>query len=439
MKYDYFLNLAKQEGLDEAELLVSNSSSTEIELFRGQIEQYEISSSTSVGGRGIYNNKLGTASANSYSKEIAKKLVEDIKENAKTIEQTDPIFIYGGSEKYHKTNVYNKELNNIPLSNKINKLYEIENKLKEMDKRIVETDVAYSETSFSNSIINTKGLNLTQKGNYFLIYCSVVVKENEQTKSGGEYFISNDFNKIDVDNLVKEAVKDATSKLGGVTALSKTYKAVLSNSVVSSFMNAYISNASSEDVQKHSSLFINKLGEKIASSKVTIEDRPLSKTIFAKYFDDEGVATSNRAIIKNGVLQTYLYNLTTAAKDGVNSTGNGFKMGGKMGVAPTFITLKIGKKSLEELFKEMRDGVYITEVQGLHAGLNPQSGDFSLQSSGFLIEDGKISHPLDMITISGNLMDIFKDVVTVGSDARLFASSSMCPSVLIKKIKVAGQ
>ena len=173
-------------------------------------------------------------------------------------------------------------------------------------------------------------------------------------------------------------------------------------------------------------------------SNYLTKNRPLQKNPFARWFDDEGVATYNKAIIKNGVLQTYLYNLTTAAKDGVQTTGNGYG-GGKKGVESTFLYLKPGKKSLDELFAEVGNGVFITEVSGLHAVLNPQSGNFSLQSTGFMIENGKKGKPLDLITVSGNLLEIFKDVLEVGNDVTVSPSGVSAESLLIKKIVVSGK
>ena len=234
-------------------------------------------------------------------------------------------------------------------------------------------------------------------------------------------------------------MKNTVSQLGGELCESATYKAVLSPDVVKSFLTFYVGHAEAENVQKRSSLFIGQLGKQIASRKITIEDKPLKRNVFSRWFDDEGVATYNKAIIKNGVLQTYLYNLTTAAKEGVQSTGNASRSGGKMETGTFFLEVKPGKKSQEELFKDVNDGVYITSVQGLHAGLNSQSGNFSLQSTGFLIKNGKKDRPLDVITVSGNLMDVFKDVVEVGSDVRVFPSGISCSSVLIKKIVVSGK
>ena len=110
-----------------------------------------------------------------------------------------------------------------------------------------------------------------------------------------------------------------------------------------------------------------------------------------------------------------------------------------MGISTFFLELKPGKKSQEELFQQVGNGVYITDVQGLHAGLNPQSGNFSLQSTGFLIKDGKQDRGLDVITVSGNLLDLFNDVQEVGADQRVFPSGIACSSLLIKKIVVSGK
>ena len=131
--------------------------------------------------------------------------------------------------------------------------------------------------------------------------------------------------------------------------------------------------------------------------------------------------------------------MTTAAKDGVQSTGNGYRSGGKMSTSTTYLVLKPGKKSQEELFAEIGDGVLITSVSGLHAGMNQQSGNFSLQSTGYLIKNGKRDRALDIITISGNLLEIFNGVLSVGSDLEVSYGGVAAPSLLVKKITVSGK
>lgn len=441
MKYDKFFALAKERGISEAEISIYNNYSLSFSLFHGEVDSYSSSNSSTFMARGLYNGKMGSIVSDVYNKDSAEQFVNAIIANASVIENDDPVFIFKGSEKYKKISTFNNELANISADLKLKKLFELEKKIKEIDSRVIEVEtVGYEESSSSSLIMNSHGLKLSQKNNNFVYYGGAVAKEKEQVKTGFDIFFDNDFNKFDVDKLANSIVKEATSKLGGSQCDSSTYKAVLSPDVVKSLLSAYISSAIAEDVQKNSSLFVGKLNQKVASRKVTVEDKPLAKTLFARSFDDEGVATINMPVIKNGVLLNYFYNLTTAAKDNVQSNGHGAVAGGsKVYTSTWYLEMKPGKKSQDELFKEINNGVYITEVQGLHAGLNPRSGNFSLQSTGFLVENGKLSHGLDIITVSGNLVDLFNDISEVGSDSKEFISGMKCPSVIVKKLKVSGK
>ena len=439
-KYDKFFALAKEAGLEEVELFISESHSLNISLFHGEVDEYKDNNGYSILARGILNGKCGSASADVWNKDKAQWLVNEIVANAKVIENDDPIFIFKGSEKYHKVNTFNKSLEEVTIDEKMDKLHALEKALKGIDKRVVEVaGTEYSQSTEKVTLMNSNGLNLVQRSNYFTFIAQCVAKEGEQTKSGYDFFLDNDFSKFNPEEFAKKIVKITVDQLGGEPCETNKYKAVLHPDVVTSLMKAYIGHADAEEVQKHSSLFIDKIGQKIASNKVTIEDKPLQKNVFARWFDDEGVATYNKPIIKNGVLQTYLFNLTTAAKAGVESTGNGYGGGSKKGISSTFLSLKPGKKSQEELFQEVGNGVFITDVSGLHAGLNPQSGNFSLQSTGFMIENGKKGKPLDLITVSGNLLEVFKDVLEVGNDVTVSPAGVSAESVLIKKLAVSGK
>ena len=438
MRYDYFFELAKQKGIEECELKIYESYNLSFSLFHSEMDSYEMNNGYSIIARGLVNGKFGTASCDVFNKEKAEFLVNEIIKNAGVIEDEDPMFIYKGSPKYKKINPFNKELMDIPAQKKVEKLYELEKLIKEGNEISEVAGVNYSESKSSSTLLNSHGLKLSQKSNYFFIVGEAVAKRGEQIKSGYDFLFGNKFEDLDVKKLADLVIKNTTEQLGGEACPTGQYKAVLDNSVVASLLNAYLSSIDAEEVQKNTSLFKGKLNEKVASSKVTVEDRPLDKSLFGRGFDDEGVATYNKALIKNGVLKTFLYNLTTAAKDGVESTGNGFG-GAKIGTSPVFVVMKPGKKSLEELFQEVENGVYITDISGLHAGLDPQTGNFSLQSTGFLIKDGKKDHPLDLITVSGNLMKLFMDITTVGSDQKTFISSTKTPSVIVKKLSVGGK
>lgn len=439
MKYDLFFKLAKEAGIEEAELFIGKSYSLSFSLFHGEIDNYSASDSFSILARGKYKGKMGSTAAEVLDKSTFPYLIKKIIETSQIIENEDPVFIFKGSEKYHKINTFNKELPLISVEKKIDNLIKLETKIKELDKRISEVgEVGYEESKSETVLMNSYGLKLIQKSNYFYYYAEAIATSGEQKKSNFKLFLDNDFSKFNSDKFAEELVKETVDKLGGINIKSDDYPVVLTANVVKSLVGAYISSANAEEVQKQSSLFIGKLGQKVANKKITIEDRPIQKTVFAKTFDDEGVATYNKAIIKNGVLQTYLHNLTTATKDGVVSTGNAVRGKDKIGIAPNFLWMKPGNKSNEELYLQVGNGVIISEVTGLHAGLNPQSGNFSLQSSGFIIKDGKKDKPLDIVVVSGNLVDLFKDIVEVGKESEIFPSGISCPPVIVKHLKIGS-
>jgi PmbA protein len=156
-------------------------------------------------------------------------------------------------------------------------------------------------------------------------------------------------------------------------------------------------------------------------------------------FDGEGVPTSRTVLIDKGVLKQYLYNTYTAAKDGVSSTGNGvrssFKGTPEVGVTNFFI--EAGHTPAEEIIKGVANGLYVTEVMGMHTA-NPISGDFSVGVSGLLIEDGEVTRPVRGIAMGGNIMELFNRIDVVGNDLQFFGSKGS-PTIRIAEMTISGR
>lgn len=438
MKFDNYFLKAKEKGIKELELSYSKDYSLSFSFFRGEVESYSTSTLSSLSARGTYNNKAGYVNTEKIDRSTVDFVIDKIIENASVNNSSDEVIIFKGSEKYQKKNVYNPKLEKISIEEKMALIKEIESSIKKADKRITDIEIGYSEGTTEYNLLNSYGLNLKSKTNSFSIYAQAVATgEDGETKTGFKSIIDNDLDKFNVNEFVNIVVDSTISQLNGKPCESKKYKAILNPEVTASLMGFFISNAIADEVQKNTSLFKGKLHQKVASSKVTIEERPLDKNPFFRYFDDEGVATYNKKIVNKGKLETYLYNLATAKKDGVNSTGNGYRGGGKVGTSTTNVCLKPGKLTEEELFNLVNEGIYITDVEGLHAGMNPQSGNFSLQAKGYLIKNGKRDTPVCLITVAGNLFKIFKDIKEVANNVEHFGDTSSC-SVYVKEIAVSG-
>ena len=184
----------------------------------------------------------------------------------------------------------------------------------------------------------------------------------------------------------------------------------------------------------------------MASPVVTLVDDPFHKDNPSPInFDAEGSPTCCKNVIEAGELKTLLYNLKTAAVAGKETTGNASKAGYDAAVAVRPFTMYIapGEKSEEEMLAGIEKGVYINSLGGLHAGANPITGDFSLQSAGFMIEGGKKTTPVKSFTVAGNFYDLLKKITAVASNCCLPSAMGMTafgsPSVLVEDLSIAGK
>ena len=215
---------------------------------------------------------------------------------------------------------------------------------------------------------------------------------------------------------------------------------------MSSLLRVYAGIFNSESAQKGLSKLKDSEGQVVAAPCVTLVDDPFHKDNPEPInFDGEGSPTHKKAVIENGVLNTLLYNLKTAAVAGKKTTGNASKAGydSGVGIRPFTMYLENGTMTEEELLAKAGNGVYITSLGGLHAGANAVSGDFSLQSSGYMIENGKKTTYVKSFTVAGNFYDLLKNIVALADNCELPSAMGMTafgsPSVLVDGLSIAGK
>ena len=433
-----FFALAKEAGFEAADLTINESSSLSVSIFHSNVDSLTNNSSFELVARGIYKGKMGSVSVDHVDKDSPELLVKEIKRAASIIENDDPVFIFKGSEKYHKKNVFSNVDFAENVQEKVQILLDIEKRLLAYDIRINEVvTVGFEAETNSSKKTNSYGLKLSQKKNTYAYFAEVTAKDGEEIRTGFSVFASKDEGEFKIDEFVEKVAKDALQKLGAQQCTSKKYPVVLNPECVASLMSFLISSLDAEEVQKHTSLLEGKLHQQALSKKLTVIENPLEKNIFFRYFDDEGVATNKKYLIKRGVIETYLYTLQTAAKAGVEPTGNGAGAG-KAGAGTGYTIVKGGKKSEDEMLASIKEGVYITELTGLHSGMNAQSGNFSLQCAGFMIRDGKKAEPLALITVAGNLLNVFNNIKCIANNNKLVIFNQMsAPSILVGKLPIS--
>jgi len=436
----------RQQGLGDMEVYYSAGSSLSLKVFQKELDGYSLSESEGLSLRGVYKGKMGYSYTEKVDESSIDMLVKNVVENATVIDSDDEEVIYEGSKEYKKVDTFNPELEEVSEVDKINFVKQLEEEAFRIDKRVtsVETCVygdGYGETVMSN----TKGLYLHDKSNIAYTYAVIVAKDGDDVKTGMAYRTGNDFSKFNAREIAEEAVKEAVSLLGAKSVKSGDYAVIIRNSAASDLLEAFTGVFSAESVQKDLSLLKGKLNQKVASEKFTLVDDPFMEDgLASKSFDGEGVACKYKKVIDKGVLKTYFHNLKTAKKDKIETTGNASKGSYKssIDIAPSNFYVEKGERSLEEIISGMDSGIMITELQGLHSGLNSISGDFSLAALGFEIKGGKIERPVEQITVAGNYFQMLKDIEEVGSDIKFGLPGESyigSPSLMVKKLAIAGE
>ena len=434
---------AQEEGFSEYEVYYVDRESLSISVYKEEVEKYNLNNSAGLSFRGKFGDRIGYSYTEILDEDAIEMLVKKAKENVLAIENNDIQFIYEGDKEYKEISTYHEELEDIPADKLINIAISMEKEAKKYCNKVESfsgCSVSYSSGKYG--IINSKGLNLSNKSNLLTAYVVPIVKDLDKMYDGCGYVVAKSLNDVKPDKIAKMGVDEALSKIGGTSIASGNYKVIINNEAMVSLLSTFAGIFSGDAVQKGLSLLKDKEGEIIAADIVNLVDDPhLEDGLASVSFDDEGVATLKTYLIKNGKLNSLLHNLKTANKAGVKSTGNGFKSSyaSPISVSPTNFDIEPGINSLEEMTKKINKGLIITDFAGLHSGANSITGDFSLAAKGFYIEDGIKTHPVEQITVAGNFFTLLNNIEEIGSDLKFPMSSVGSPSIVIKELSIAGE
>lgn len=427
-------------GFEDMEIYYGHSERFSCQVYQGEVDQYETAVDGGISFRGIFNGKMGYAYTEKIVEDSIPYLLTKAKANAELIEEEEQDDIFEGSEEYEERDFYSEALDKVETEDKIALLKEVEQKIVNYDPRIKSLNACrLIENSNERLLANSKGLVLHDRKNYIALQLSVIVKENDETKSGFTLKITQDFSTLNADEIAKEAAEEALSYLGEQSIASKKYPIILRKDAASQLLDTFVSAFSAEVAQKGQSLLKDKVGEAIAAQNITIVDDPFyEEGLSSRNFDGEGVASQKCTVIEKGELKTLLHNRKTARKAGVETTGHAYKSSykGTLIVAPSNFYVVAGEKTQEELIVSQAEAVFITKLSGLHSGTDTVSGDFSVAASGFYVKDGKIDAPVKQMTIAGNFFNLLKEVQEVGSDLYVSAGGIGSPSLLLKELSV---
>ena len=426
------LKLAKQAGASSSETEVSYGTGQNVSVRMGEAENIEYNRDKGVSVTVYFGQQKGHASSSDLSPQALKDTVEAACNIAKYTAKDE--FCGLADANLMATETSDLDLYhpwNISVEAAIEIAKTCEAAAMDVDrKRITNSEgagVSNSESVFVYA--NSHGFVGGYPSSRHSISCSVIAEDNDAMQRDYWYTNARDMTDMESARYVGKLAGERTVRRLGAQTISTCqvpvlFEAPLASGLISSLVGA----VSGGSLYRKSSFLMNSLGTQIASSLLNIEELPHLKKGFASSpFDSEGVATKSRKLVENGVLQGYVLGSYSARKLGMQTTGNA-------GGSHNLIVRSTGQ-DFADLLKLMGTGLLVTEVLG--HGLNMVTGDYSRGAAGFWVENGVIAYPVEEITIAGNMSNMLKQIVAVGSDV-IAQSSKQTGSILIEKMTVAS-
>ncbi|NHJ46682.1 MAG: TldD/PmbA family protein [Asgard group archaeon] len=439
---DTGLKYAKNKGADQAEIYVSSQNQVKVQNQSGIIDARD-GLNEGIGVRVAIGKKLGFAATSSITDEALKFAIAEAISVVKSVTEENVGFeSFAGKLKPAKDGIIDENIVSLSTEEIVNSTNEMFMETKNHDKRII-ANSAQTQSLFGGfAVANSEGISAASKATAYVLVANVTAMENEQRKSAFDFSVTRSLpEKMDLGvRCADKAIKLFNSK-------PLNHKGVLPtlwNPLVMSnyWQISLINSINGRQVVEKNSYFMDKLGAEVGTKNLEItDDGQLPEGLNTGTIDDEGIPRRTTKIIDKGVLRSFLYDSYYGRLGKAESTGNANRQQSYENtpiISSTTIVIQDGSKSFDEMVSEIDKGIYVTEnIMGLgHSNLI--SGDFSIvATSAYLIEKGEIKHPLDSITIAGNLYKSYKNILQIGNDSQLLPSVKT-PSIVFDGFTVNG-
>jgi len=441
MNNQKWIECALDHGFEAFEIYQLLEQTKSVSWFEGQRDSFVTSRVLGTSLRGTMNGKLANYSVEDPSDSNMEKVISDMKAQAAAITSEEEAIIRDPEDTV-KAETSKRWVK--PSNEEIAKVLAlVEEKAKNYDPRIVQVaGVTWEETKRKRVIVNSNGMNVEDEGSAQVIYAQVAAAENGEVKADYKVKVVEDLSSFDIDKFVDELCGETVKKLGSTSLRSGQYPIIMEKGAMTTLLSSFTGIFSGELISKGISPLKDSLGKQVFSEKITVIDNPRkTDAVSIANYDDEGCPTREKKVVDKGTFATILFDSKSAKKMGYESTGNGFRGSytSPIGIAPKNLYIVPGDNDLDALCENMGEGLVITGLMGMHAGIDFVTSNFSLQCSGYWVKDGKRDHSVSLITMAANFLELMKDVEEVGNDIEWGYGNVACPSVRFTSCAISGE
>ena len=437
------IDLAKAGGASDAECTVSEGNHFSVSVRMGEVESLKEAGSRAAGIRVLVGKHTGSAYTSDLTDDGIRHMVNSALDLAK-ITTEDPFAGLPEASQLGKIDIdlqlYSDSVPELPADRKIEWAKKAEAAALSADPRIANSEGGSCDSHVGTSVFaNTLGF----LGSYRSSSCSIsavpVAKQDGSMERDFWFTVARTVDGLeDPEQVGRRAAQRAVRRLGARKVATQKAPIVFEPRVARSLIDNVFDAISGDSVYRGETFLAGKLGQKIASERLTIiDDATMPRLFGSSPFDDEGVPSRRTVVIENGVLRSWLLNSYTARKLGMTTTGNASRgITGNAGVGHGNLYIPNGSTSPEDIIKSVKRGFYVTELIGF--GYNVVTGDYSRGAAGLWIENGEFTHPVSEVTIASTLPEILMNLEAIGSDLE-FRSALASPTLLISEMTISGQ
>jgi PmbA protein len=438
----------------EIEVYAEESRTTSIKVYAREVESLVAAGSRGLGVRYLEASRQGYAYTTDLSDDGLRRALAEACANAAASEPDEFLGLPAPSPAYADIpGLFRSGVAGTPVTEKIRLALEAEAvALSEPEIGTVEETV-YADGEGRTALVSSLGLEAWTESTHAYAYLSAHARRGQDVQTGLGITVGREPADLDAQAAAREASARARALLGARPCPTGLYTVVFDREVMAALLSVVASALTADAVQKGRSLFAGRVGEDVSAPGVTLVDHGLHPDGLATApFDDEGVPRRMTTLISGGKLQGYLHNTYTARKESASavsggrgevvSTGNAARGSyrGSPVVSASNLVLTEGQGSLSDLLTRVGRGLYVVNINGLHSGANPITGQFSVGAEGHLIEAGRLAAPVREVTIASDLLSLFKNMGDRAADARWVPlyGSALAPSVAISDVTVSG-
>lgn len=440
-----FLNSAK--GAEEVEIYLASGVDTDVRAYQGEVEKLSNASSSGLGVRIMRDSaagaQVGTAWVGSLDETAVAEAVREARDNARFATEDEFVtFARPDGVEPATLQLSDESVLSFSLDEKIAMAIELERMVRDGDKRIRQVESAdYSDYVASAAIVSTTGIRATYERSGAYVSVEAIATDGTSDQTGWGLSAGRSPAELDVAFAARDAVLRATRMLGAVKPASMKGVAVFDPRTAATLFEVIGSALSGEAVVRGRSFFKDRIGEEVASPTFTLLDDPTDPRHFsASVYDGEGLACRRNVMIENGRLVAFVYDTVSARRAGTTSTGSAVRGGiaGSPSAGCRALQLLPGDMSQEDILRHVGSGIFVESVSGVHSGVNPISGDFSVGITGLMIRNGQLAEPVREITVASTLQRMLLDVIYVGNDVEWLPGGAAGQSIAIEGISVSG-